>query len=51
MDGVEDIKISKRGTYATNVNSEIMQNWDKNNKKLEINLSNAENDGKVQWNK
>lgn len=51
LDGVEDIKISKRGTYATNVNSEIMQNWDKNNKKLEINLSNAENDGKVQWNK
>lgn len=51
LDGVEDIRVSKRGTYATGVNSKITQNWDKDNKKLEINLSNTENDGKVQWDK
>ena len=52
LDNVEDIKVAKRGTFATNTESEVKQNWDKEGKKLELDIANdANNESKVQWNK
>ena len=52
IDGTEEIQISKRGTYATNNNQkEIESNWNKDTNKIEINISNLEENGQVKWNK
>ena len=52
FDLAENVLVSKRGTYATNNdNADLEYNWDKENNALEINVSNQEIDGKIQWNK
>ena len=51
-DDIKNIEVAKRGTYATNNdNFDIQSNWDKQQKKFDINILNQEIDGKVQWNK
>ncbi len=50
LGGVEDIKVEKRGTYATNNDvGDIQSNWDKVQNKFVIQLLNEEVDGKIQW--
>lgn len=52
LDEVENVKVSKRGTYATNNDKdEVQYNWDKKENKLEINIVNENKNGKVEWNK
>lgn len=52
IEGTDEIQISKRGTYATNNNQkEIESNWNKDTNKIEINISNLEENGQVKWNK
>lgn len=52
IEGTEKIEVTKRGTYATNNNKrELESNWNKETNKIEITISNPEEDGKVEWNK
>lgn len=52
LEGTERIEVSGRGTYATNNNKkDIESNWDKDNNKVEIQISNVEENGYIQWNK
>lgn len=52
LEGTERIEVSKRGTYATNNNRrDIDSNWDKDNNKVKIEISNIEENGYIQWNK
>lgn len=51
LNGVQDIIVEKRGTYATNNDkNDILSNWNKAENKFEIELLNQEVDGRVQWN-
>ena len=52
LDEVENVQVSKRGTFATNNDEgEVQYNWDKSENTLEINIVNENNNGKVEWNK
>lgn len=52
IEGTERIEVEKRGTYATNNNkTELQSNWNKETNKIEITISNPEEEGKVEWNK
>lgn len=51
-DGVEDVQVAKRGTFATNNDkSDVTMCWHKDEKNVDIEILNEESDGKVQWNK
>lgn len=49
-DGVEEVKVHARSTYATNGNENNFE-YNADSGELTISLKNEENDGKIKWNK